>query len=77
MLTTSLESPYGLGRCWPFAHQLAKWGYDVHIVALHHDFTPNVTRHFQRDGVTVAYVGQMHVHGVGDQTICFGPLRLL
>ncbi|MEZ4619507.1 MAG: hypothetical protein R2867_28940 [Caldilineaceae bacterium] len=27
--------------------------------------------------MTVAYVGQMHVRKVGDQTIYFGPLRLL
>ena len=38
LLTTSLESPYAGGRCWPFARELARRGHDVHLVALHHDW---------------------------------------
>lgn len=77
LITTSLESPYGLGRCWPFAQQLAKVGHDVHIVALHHALTPAVPRQFQREGVAITYVGQMHVRKDGDTTRYYGPLRLL
>ena len=71
LLTTSLESPYGLGRCLPFAHQLAAQGHDVHLVALHHDLTPTTVRHFSLDGVQVHYVGQMHVRKRGDVTTYF------
>lgn len=77
LTTTSLESPYGLGRCFPFARQLATRGHDVHIVALHHDFAATVLRQFQTEGVWVHYVGQMHARKVGDTTVYFGPLRLL
>ncbi len=77
LLTTSLESPYGLGRCLPFARQLAAQGHDVHLVALHHDLTPTTVRHFSLDGVQVHYVGQMHVRKRGDVTTYFRSWRLL
>ena len=77
LLTTSLESPYGLGRCWPFARELARMGHTVHIAALHHDLTPTVERHSLHEGVQIHYVGRMHVHKVGNQTIYYGPMRLL
>lgn len=77
LTTTSLDSPYGLGRCFPFAHQLAAMGHDVHIVALHHDLTPAVARHFALQGVSIHYVGQMHVRKQNDSTTYYPLLRLL
>ena len=81
LLTTSLDSPYGGGRCWPFARELARRGHDVHVAALHHDWV--IFRRAggrlceRRDGVWVRYVGQMHVRKRGSATTYFGPLQLL
>ncbi len=81
LLTTSLDSPYGGGRCWPFARELARRGHDVRVVALHHDWAT-----FRREGgrlcerredVWLHYVGQMHVRKRGDRSEYFGPLQLL
>jgi glycosyltransferase involved in cell wall biosynthesis len=77
LLTTSLNSPYGVGRCFPLARQIASFGHQVHVVALHHDFGPTIPRHFKREGVWVHYVGQMHVRKVADTTTYFSPLKLL
>lgn len=77
LTTTSLESPYSLGRCFPFARQLAALGHDVHIVALHHDLNSTVVRQFQMEQVWIHYVGQMHVRKAGNTTMYFGPFRLL
>lgn len=76
VLTTSLESPYGLGRCFPLARELARLGHDVHIVALHHNFQELVRRFFVEDNVHVHYVGQMHVLKHGDTTEYFTSLTL-
>lgn len=76
VLTTSLESPYGLGRCFPLARELARLGHDVHIVALHHNFQELGQRFFVEDHVHVHYVGQMHVLKHGDTTEYFTSLTL-
>ncbi len=76
VLTTSLESPYGLGRCFPLARELARFGHDIHIVALHHNFQELVQCHFVVDDVHVHYVGQMHVLKHGNTTEYFAPLTL-
>jgi glycosyltransferase involved in cell wall biosynthesis len=47
------------------------------MVALHHDFSPTVPRHFQSDGVNVLYVGQMHTRKIANTTDYFGPFELL
>jgi glycosyltransferase involved in cell wall biosynthesis len=77
LLTASLERPYGLGRCFPLARQVAAAGHEVHIIALHHDWSSATTRSWAQDGVTVHYVGQMHVRKAGGETVYFGPVRLL
>ncbi len=77
LLTSSLTSPYGLGRCFPLARQIASAGHEVHIVTLHHNLGPTVPRHFQQEGVWVHYAGQMHVRKVADTTLYFGAPRLL
>ena len=77
LLSISLDSPSALGRWFPWAREMACRGHDVHVLALHHDLRPEVPRRFEREGVQVHYVGQMHTHKVGDTTHYFGPLRLL
>ncbi len=77
LLTSSLSSPYGLGRCFPLARELAASGHEVHIVALHHDLGPDVPRHSQRDGVWIHYAGQMHARKVSDTTVYFSTPQLL
>jgi glycosyltransferase involved in cell wall biosynthesis len=77
LLTSSLESPYGLGRCFPLARQIASLEHDVHIVTLHHNLEADVERHFRYEGVWIHYVGQMHVRKVSDTTLYFSAPRLL
>jgi glycosyltransferase involved in cell wall biosynthesis len=77
LLTSSLESPYGLGRCFPLARQIASLEHDVHIVTLHHNLEADVERHFSYEGVWIHYVGQMHVRKVADTTLYFSAPRLL
>lgn len=77
LLTQSLESPSGLGRYWPLAKELTRLGHSVTILALHHDFASAKQRHFTREGVTVRYVGQMHVRKVESDKTYFKPWVLL
>ena len=77
ILTQSLDCPSGVGRYWPLAQSLAARGYRVKVVALHPDFDALERRRFDRDGVTVWYVGQMHVRKTGSHKRYFGPLHLL
>ena len=77
LLTQSLESPSGLGRYWPLSTQLARLGHQVVILALHHDLPSLQEHHYVRDGVTVRYVGQMHVRKAESRKYYFSPARLL
>lgn len=77
LLTTSLESPYGLGRCFPLAREIARLGHDVHIVALHHNYALVEQDAFVKEGVHVHYVGQMHVLKRENTTEYFSPLKLI
>ncbi|MFW5941774.1 MAG: glycosyltransferase [Chloroflexota bacterium] len=77
MLTQSLESPGGGGRYFPLAKALVDCGYEVTILALHHNFKSTRCRRFVREGVTVEYVGQMHVLKEGNRKEYFHPLVLL
>lgn len=77
LFTTSLECPYGLGRGWPLAKELARLGHAVTVLALHPDYGTLERRHFVRDGVRVHYVAQMHVLKQASTKRYFGPLRLL
>ena len=77
LLTTSLERPYGGGRCFPLARELVRLGYTVDIVALHHDLRADTERTFTRDGVRIHYVGQMHIRERGGVKTYFSPLTLL
>ncbi len=77
LLTSSLERPYGLGRCFPLAREIVRLGHDVAVVAPHHDFGPGVPREFVRNGVRVFYVAQMHVRKQAGGTNYFGTGALL
>jgi len=77
ILTQSLDCPSGVGRYWPLAQSLAARGHRVRILALHPDFGALTQRRFNRNGVAVWYVGQMHVQKTGSQKRYFSLLRLL
>lgn len=77
LVPQSLDSPSGLGRFGPLARELAPRGYEVTVFALHYDW-PHVSPKQYRDrGVSVVYVGQMHVRKVGPRKSYFTPGRLL
>lgn len=65
LLSTSLDSPYGKGRCLPLATALAAQGYQITILALHHDWerctTKRVSLPTQGAPIEIVYVGQMAV----------------
>lgn len=77
VLTQSLESPGGGGRYLPLAKALRQHGFDVSIVALHHNMLQLHQHRFVQDGVQIRYVGQMHVRKVDNQKYYFNPLQLL
>ena len=77
LLTQSLESPSGLGRYWPLAKEIVRLGHEVTILALHHNFNALPKRRFIRDGVTIHYVGQMHVRKLGNTKTYFSSRRLV
>jgi glycosyltransferase involved in cell wall biosynthesis len=77
LLSQSLETPSGLGRYWPIAKELVRLGHQVTILALHHNLPELDRRHSVREGVTVHYVGQMHVRRIGPRKVYYGPGRLI
>ncbi|NLE43617.1 MAG: glycosyltransferase family 4 protein [Chloroflexi bacterium] len=77
VLTQSLDCPSGVGRYWPLARGLVRCGYHVTVVALHPAFYELAQRATVREGVTVCYVGQMHVRKQGARKTYFSPAGLL
>jgi len=77
ILTQSLECPSGVGRYWPIAQNLAQRGYRVSIVALHPAYGELAEHSFLRSGVTVRYVGQMHIKKGGASKQYYGTLQFL
>src|SRR5688572_1141893 len=65
LLSASLDSPYGAGRCLPLARALAARGYAITILALHHDWERcterRVTVPTAGTPIDILYVGQMAV----------------
>jgi len=76
VLTQSLESPDGIGRCGPLSRELVKLGHHVDIFALHPDFTSLKDRVFEMEGVNVHYVAPMHVRKQSHLKSYYSPLRL-
>lgn len=77
VLPQSLDSPSGLGRFGPLARELADRGYIVTVFALHYDWPAVAPKRYNDRGVSVVYVGQMHVRKTGSRKLYFGPGRLL
>ena len=77
LLTQSLESPGGGGRFFPIAKALTKRGFSITLITLHHDYKNLKQRQFVKDGVTIKYVGQMHVHKSADGKTYFKPWLLI
>jgi glycosyltransferase involved in cell wall biosynthesis len=77
LLTQSLESPSGLGRYWPIAQQMAKFGHEVNIFALHPDIDSIKETKFHQDGVHIHYVAPMHVLKKGNEKIYYPASKLL
>ncbi len=77
LLTQDLESPSGAGRYFPLARELAALGNQVTIAALHSDYAMVSEKRFQREGVDVQYVAQMHVRKKGDRKTYFSFFGLI
>ena len=76
LLTQSLKDPSGLGRYFPLTKELARLGHQVSVLALHPNLGGLSRQRFRVDGVSVHYVGQMHVRKVGSQKTYFSTLGL-
>jgi glycosyltransferase involved in cell wall biosynthesis len=61
VLTQSLDSPDGIGRCGPIARELVKLGHQAEIIALHPEWNSLEEKSYTSDGVKINYVAQMHV----------------
>lgn len=76
LLTQDLQSPSGLGRYFPFAKYLVREGVQVSILALHSDFANLQKTDIINEGVSVGYVGQMHVRKYENRTHYFSSIQL-
>lgn len=76
LITSSLDYPYGQGRCAPLARVLVGAGHEVSIAALHPALGSVRARSFHDQGVDVRYVGPMHVRQVGDERHYYSPAGL-
>ncbi|MFC2054068.1 glycosyltransferase family 4 protein [Chloroflexota bacterium] len=61
VLTQSLNSPDGIGRCGPIARELVKLGHQTEIIALHPEWNSLEEKSYTSDGVKIHYVAPMHV----------------
>jgi glycosyltransferase involved in cell wall biosynthesis len=76
LLTAGIDRPVG-ARYLPICAELVRRGYHVRILALHPDFAACTTRRFEREGVEIWYVGQMHARKNSSVPSRFAPLALL
>jgi len=77
LLTQDVTSPSGLGRYFPWAKELVRLGHEVSVIALHSDFANLPERKLFISGVSVEYVGQMHVKKQGSKKSYFSPTALI
>lgn len=77
IITQSLESPGGSGRYFPLAKALVKRGFNVDIIALHHDYKNASIKNYVRDGVNIHYVGQMHVLKKNNNKVYFSIYKFI
>lgn len=76
-MTQSLDRPGGVGRFFPFAKALTQAGHTVEIVTLHQNYESLKTTQFNKEGIQVRYVGQMHILQQESGKTYFGPGQLL
>jgi glycosyltransferase involved in cell wall biosynthesis len=76
LLTQSLEDPYGVGRFWPLAKELAALGHQITALALHPNCSALKSRSITRNGVFVRYVAPMHVWKRGNLKGYYASWRL-
>jgi len=77
LITQSLETSSGLGRFGPLAKEFVRFGHQVEIFALHHDWNHLNEKIIIYDGVFVNYVSQMHIQKIGSQTKYYNPIKLI
>jgi glycosyltransferase involved in cell wall biosynthesis len=77
LMTQSLDRPGGGGRFFPFAKALTKSKYQIEIATLHENYQNLETTRFEKEGILVNYVGQMHVLAGSQGKTYFGPLKLI
>ncbi len=77
LLTQDLESPSGLGRYYPMARELSKFGHEVQIAALHPDYGNLEKTRLVQDDVLIQYVAPMHIRKSKNTKTYYSPLRLL
>ena len=77
LISQDLESPSGLGRYWPLAKELARLGHRVQIAALHSNYSALGQKKFEKEGVKIQYVSQMHVQKNAQGKTYFPAWRLL
>lgn len=76
LLNQSLEYPSGLGRYWPLCRELARHGHRPTMLCLHPNHASLSPRRFERDGVDVHYVAQMHVRQQGSVRTYYSAWQL-
>jgi glycosyltransferase involved in cell wall biosynthesis len=77
LITSDLDSPAGVGRYFPLSKNLVRQGYSVSIAALHPNFKALDKHAFEKEGVKVVYISQMHVKKQESKTEYFNFIELL
>ncbi|MHB8132805.1 MAG: glycosyltransferase family 4 protein [Anaerolineaceae bacterium] len=77
LLTQDLNSPSSLGRFFPLAKELAKYDYEVKILALHSNYSSLKNRIQYLGGVEIRYIGQGQVLKIGNSKKYFSPIHFI
>jgi glycosyltransferase involved in cell wall biosynthesis len=76
LLTQDLDSPSGV-RYRSIARELSLLGHELHLIALHPDFSSLGETRFLQDGIHVWYTAQMHVRKQGNNKTYYSTSELL
>ncbi len=78
LLTQSIDSPSGLGRFGPLAHEIAQLGHKVSLFALNPNPKTIPLEHYHYfEGVDIRYVGPMHVIKYGGKKSYYSNYELI
>lgn len=77
LLTQDIDSPSGIGRYFPLGKELHRLGHEVFIIALHSNFSDLSAIKFQKDGVWIHYVAQMHVKKIANKKIYYSTIKVI